>query len=424
MSFVKGLKCRECGREYPKEPLHVCEFCFGPLEVDYDYKAIQKAISREVIERRPFTMWRYRELLPLDEEPIIGLRVGGTPLLKADRLAKVLGVSELYIKNDAVNFPTLSFKDRVVSVALSKAKEFGFEVVACASTGNLANSVAALAATNGLKSYVFIPADLEQGKVLGTLIYGTHLIGIKGSYDEVNRLCSEIAGKYGWAFVNINIRPYYAEGSKTFGFEIAEQLGWRLPRHVVVPMAGGSLITKIWKAFQEMQKIGLIEKGECRIYGAQATGCAPITTAVKEQTDLIKPVRPQTIAKSLAIGNPADGFYALKTIRESGGWAEDVSDEEVIEGMKLLAETEGIFTETAGGVTVGVAKKLIEKRIIPKEESIVLSITGNGLKTQEAILGKVGLMQVINAKLNEFDSLVTKESLAENPKKTSGDDKK
>lgn len=422
MSFVKGLKCRECGREYPKEPLHVCEFCFGPLEVDYDYKGIQKALSRGVVERRPFTMWRYRELLPLDGEPTIGLRVGGTPLLKADRLAKALRVSELYIKNDAVNFPTLSFKDRVVSVALSKAKEFGFEVVACASTGNLANSVAALAATNGLQSYVFIPADLEQGKVLGTLIYGTHLIGIKGSYDEVNRLCSEIAGKYGWAFVNINIRPYYAEGSKTFGFEIAEQLGWRLPRHVVVPMAGGSLITKIWKAFQELQKIGLIEKGECRIYGAQATGCAPIATAVKEQTDLIKPVRPQTIAKSLAIGNPADGFYALKTIRESGGWAEDVSDEEVIEGMKLLAETEGIFTETAGGVTVGVAKKLIEKRIIPEEESIVLSITGNGLKTQEAILGKVGLTQVINAKLIEFDSLVTKESFAENPKKTPSED--
>jgi len=417
MSFVKGLKCRECGREYPKEPLHVCEFCFGPLEVDYDYRGIQKALSRKVIEQRPFTMWRYRELLPLDEEPMIGLRVGGTPLLKADRLAKVLGVSELYIKNDAVNFPTLSFKDRVVSVALSKAKEFGFQVVACASTGNLANSVAALAATNGLKSYVFIPSDLEQGKVLGTLIYGTNLIGIKGSYDEVNRLCSEIAGKYGWAFVNINIRPYYAEGSKTFGFEIAEQLGWRLPRHIVVPMAGGSLITKIWKAFQELQKIGLMEKGACRIYGAQATGCAPITTAVKEQTDLIKPVRPQTIAKSLAIGNPADGFYALKTIRESGGWAEDVSDEEIIEGMKLLAETEGIFTETAGGVTVGVAKKLIEKGIIPKEESIVLSVTGNGLKTQEAILGKVGRTQVINAKLNEFDSLVTKESLTENPKR-------
>jgi len=413
MSFVKGLKCRECGREYPKEPLHVCEFCFGPLEVDYDYPGIQRVLGREVIERRPFTMWRYRELLPLDEEPTIGLRVGGTPLIKADRLARALGVSELYIKNDAVNFPTLSFKDRVVSVALSKAKEFGFRVVACASTGNLANSVAALAATNGMKSYVFIPADLEQGKVLGTLVYGTHLIGIKGSYDEVNRLCSEIAGKYGWAFVNINIRPYYAEGSKTFGFEIAEQLGWRLPRHVVVPMAGGSLITKIWKAFQELQKVGLVPKGEPRIYGAQATGCAPITTAVKEKTDLIKPVKPHTIAKSLAIGNPADGFYALKTIRESGGWAEDVGDEEIVEAMRLLAETEGIFAETAGGVTLGVTKKLLEKKVIPKGESIVLSITGNGLKTQEAILGKVGATQVINARLNEFDHLIMKEGPGE-----------
>ncbi len=406
MSYAVGLKCRECGRKYPKEPWHVCEFCFGPLEVDYDYQAIKKVFSPKLMEKRPFTMWRYKELLPLDGEPSIGLWVGGTPLVKADRLAKVLGVAELYIKNDAVNFPTLSFKDRVVSVALSKAREFGFQVVACASTGNLANSVAALAATNGLKSYVFIPADLEQGKVLGTLIYGTNLIGIKGSYDDVNRLCSEIAGKYGWAFVNINIRPYYAEGSKTFGFEIAEQLGWRLPQHIVVPMAGGSLITKIGKAFQELQQLGLVEPTGCRIYGAQAAGCAPIVTAVKEKAELIKPVRPHTIAKSLAIGNPADGYYALKIIRESGGWAEDVSDEEIIAAMKLLAETEGIFTETAGGVTLGVTKKLIAQGRIPKDEKIVIAITGNGLKTQEALSGKVELTKVINAKLPEFDALL------------------
>ncbi len=406
MSYAVGLKCRECGRKYPKEPWHVCEFCFGPLEVDYDYQAIKKVFSPKLMEKRPFTMWRYKELLPLDGEPSIGLWVGGTPLVKADRLAKVLGVAELYIKNDAVNFPTLSFKDRVVSVALSKAREFGFQVVACASTGNLANSVAALAATNGLKSYVFIPADLEQGKVLGTLIYGTNLIGIKGSYDDVNRLCSEIAGKYGWAFVNINIRPYYAEGSKTFGFEIAEQLGWRLPQHIVVPMAGGSLITKIGKAFQELQQLGLVEPTGCRIYGAQAAGCAPIVTAVKEKAELIKPVRPHTIAKSLAIGNPADGYYALKAIRESGGWAEDVSDEEIIAAMKLLAETEGIFTETAGGVTLGVTKKLIAQGRIPKDEKIVIAITGNGLKTQEALSGKVELTKVINAKLPEFDALL------------------
>lgn len=406
MSYVLGLKCRECGRKYPKEPIHVCEFCFGPLEVDYDYAEIKKVLTRRMIAERPFTMWRYKELLPLDEEPHIGLWVGGTPLIQADRLAKALGVSKLYLKNDGVNFPTLSFKDRVVSVALSKAREFGFQVVACASTGNLANSVAALAATNNLKSYVFIPADLEQGKVLGTLIYGTNLIGIKGTYDEVNRLCSEIAGKYGWAFVNINIRPYYAEGSKTFGFEVAEQLGWQLPQHIVVPMAGGSLITKIGKAFHELQQLGLVEPATCRIYGAQAAGCAPIVTAVKEKTDLIKPVRPHTIAKSLAIGNPADGYYALKTIRDSGGWAEEVSDEEIIEAIKLLAETEGIFTETAGGVTLGVAKKLISQGRIPKDEKIVVAITGNGLKTQEALQGKVELNKVINAKLTEFDALL------------------
>lgn len=406
MSFAIGLKCRECGRKYEHEPIHVCEFCFGPLEVDYDYQGIKKILSPSLMAQRPFTMWRYRELLPLEKEPKIGLWVGGTPLIKADRLAEGLGVSELYIKNDGVNFPTLSFKDRVVSVALSKAREFGFQTVACASTGNLANSVAALATTNGLKSYVFIPADLEQGKVLGTLIYGTNLIGIKGSYDEVNRLCSEIAGKYRWAFVNINIRPYYAEGSKTFGFEIAEQLGWRLPKHVIVPMAGGSLITKIWKAFQELQKIGLVPLAECRLYGAQAAGCSPIVTAVKEKAELIKPVRPQTIAKSLAIGNPADGYYALKTIRESGGWAEEVSDDEIIAAIKLLAETEGIFTETAGGVTLGVTKKLINQGVIPKDESIVVSITGNGLKTQEALQGRVTFRQIINPKLSEFDALV------------------
>lgn len=406
MSFVIGLKCRECGRKYEKEPIYVCEFCFGPLEVDYDYQGIKQNFSKSLLEHRPFTMWRYRELLPLDQEPKIGLWTGGTPLLKADRLAKALGVSDLYFKNDAVNFPTLSFKDRVVSVALSQAREFGFQVVACASTGNLANSVAALAATNGLKSYVFIPADLEQGKVLGTLIYGTNLIGIKGSYDEVNRLCSEIAGKYGWAFVNINIRPYYAEGSKTFGFEIAEQLGWQLPQHIIVPMAGGSLITKIGKAFHELQQLGLVDPAICRIYGAQAAGCAPIVTAVKEKADLIKPVQPRTIAKSLAIGNPADGYYALQTIRESGGWAEEVSDEEIIAAMRLLAETEGIFTETAGGVTLGVTQKLIAQGRIPKDEKIVVAITGNGLKTQEALYGKVKLTKVIQAKLTEFDALL------------------
>jgi len=405
MTYIKSLKCKECSREYSISPVHVCEFCFGPLEVVYDYEKIKESLTREKIEARPKSMWRYRELLPLNNDPSVGMNVGYTPLIRAERLAKALGVKELYLKNDAVNHPTLSFKDRVVSVALSKAKEFGFRIVACASTGNLANSVAALAAAGGLESYIFVPYDLEQGKILGTLVYGTNLIGIKGSYDEVNRLCSEIAENYGWAFVNINIRPFYAEGSKTFGFEIAEQLGWRVPHHVVVPMAGGSLITKIWKGFKELEQIGLLDGVNTKIHGAQASGSNPITSALKEGIDWIKPQKPKTVAKSLAIGNPADGHYALKTIRESGGWGEDVTDEEVIEGMKLLAQTEGIFTETAGGVTVGVTKKLIEQGVIPKNESILISITGNGLKTQEAIQDRVGHPVIIDARLSEFKNI-------------------
>lgn len=409
MSYVKGLKCRECGKEYPKEALHVCELCFGPLEVDYNYEKIKKVLTKETILKRAPNMWRYKELLPIDGEPSVGFDVGYTPLIRAKNLEKILGVKELYLKNDAVNYPTLSFKDRVVAVAISKAREFGFKVVACASTGNLANSVAANAAACSMESYVFIPSDLEQTKIMGTLVYGTNVIGIKGNYDEVNRLCSEIAGKYGWAFVNINIRPYYAEGSKAFGYEIVEQLGWRVPKHIVVPMAGGSLITKIWKAFNEFHKLGFIDKLDTRVYGAQASGCAPIVTAVKEGTDLIKPVRPKTIAKSLAIGNPADGYYSARVMRDSGGWGEDVSDDEIIEAMKLLAETEGIFAETAGGVTLGVTKKLIEQGRIPKNESIVISITGNGLKTQEALQDKIGSPKIINARLSEFDELIKKE---------------
>ncbi len=405
MNYTIGLKCRECKREYPISPIHVCEFCFGPLEVIYDYEKIKKSLTRGKIEGRPKSMWRYRELLPLNGDPNVGTDVGFTPLIRSEGLARALGVKELYLKNDAVNHPTLSFKDRVVSVALSKAREFGFHIVACASTGNLANSVAALAAAGGLQSYIFVPYDLEQGKILGTLIYGTKLIGVKGSYDEVNRLCSEIAENYGWAFVNINIRPFYAEGSKTFGYEIAEQLGWKVPQHVIVPMAGGSLITKIWKGFKEFESIGLLDEVPTKIYGAQASGSNPIVAAFKAGVDWIKPQRPQTIAKSLAIGNPADGYYALKTIRDSGGYAEDVTDEEIIEGMKLLAQTEGIFTETAGGVTVGVTKKLIEQGIIPRDESILISITGNGLKTQEAIQDRVGRPLIIDAKLSDFEKV-------------------
>ncbi len=405
MSYVRGLKCRECGNEYPKQPTHVCELCFGPLEVVYDYEGIKKVLTREVIASRLPNMWRYKELLPIDNDPTVGRQVGYTPLRRANRLARILGVEELYIKNDAVNYPTLSFKDRVVSVALSKAREFGFKTVACASTGNLANSVAANAAAADMESYVFIPYDLEATKVLGSMIYGTNLIGIRGTYDEVNRLCSEIAGKYNWAFVNINMRPYYAEGSKSMGYEIVEQLGWKTPKHVIVPMASGSLLTKIDKAFAEMEKIGLISSHESKIYGAQATGCSPISTSVKNGWDFFKPVKPNTIAKSLAIGNPADGYYAARTIKSTGGWSEDVSDEEVISAIRLLAETEGIFAETAGGVTLGVAKKLIEQGRIPKNESIVLCITGNGLKTQEAIVDKLGTPPTIHPSLKEFEEL-------------------
>jgi threonine synthase len=409
-TFFSNLKCRECGRLYQKEAIHICEYDFGPLEASYDYDAIRQSISREIFAARPNSMWRYRELLPIDGTPTVGAEVGFTPLVRTDRLARALGVSELYVKNDTVNYPTHSFKDRVVSVALSRARELGFTVVACASTGNLANSVAANAAAAGLRSYVLIPADLEQSKVLGSLVYGTNVIGIHGPYDQVNRLCSEIAGKYGWGFVNVNLRPYYAEGSKSMGFEIAEQLGWRLPRHTVVPMASGSLLTKIHKAYREFIQTGILQEQPFSIHGAQASGCAPISEAMKKRVEIVKPVpKPQTIVKSLAIGTPADGYYAIRTMKETGGHAEDVGDDDVVEGIRLLAETTGIFAETAGGVTVACAKKLIESGKIPRHESIVLCITGHGLKTQEAVQGRCGEPRLIKPSLREFESLVAGE---------------
>jgi len=410
---MKSLKCRECGSEYDLSARHVCEFDFGPLEVDYDYARIGKTISREKILSRPQSMWRYRELLPVSKEPTVGLQVGFTPLVKADRLAKRLGIRELWIKNDTVNYPTLSFKDRVVSVALSRARELGFDTVACASTGNLANSVAANAASAGLTAYVFIPHNLEKGKVLNSLIYKPEVIAIKGHYDEVNRLCAEIAGKFPWAFVNVNMRPYYAEGSKSMGFEIMEQLGWQIPQHTVVCMASGSLLTKIHKSYKEFTQLGLVEEKDFTIHGAQATGCSPITTAQKAGRDFFKPVKPDTIAKSLAIGTPADGFYALKVMKETGGHGDDVTDDEIREGIRLLAECEGIFAETAGGVTVGVAKKLIASGKIPKDDSAVLCITGNGLKTLDAIDGHAGETKEIGPRLREFEAL-----LDESQKKT------
>lgn len=404
--FMKALKCRECGREYPLEATHVCEFDFGPLEVAYDYPRIKKSLTRKRVEARPQNMWRYRELLPVAGEPTVGFQVGHTPLIKADRLAKRLGIRELWIKNDTVNYPSLSFKDRVVSVALSRSVELGFKTVACASTGNLANSVAANAASAGLEAYVFIPADLEHSKIVNSLVYGANVIGIKGHYDEVNRLCAEIAGKYGWAFVNVNMRPYYAEGSKSMGFEIMEQLGWSIPKHTVIPMASGSLLTKIHKSYQEFIKLGLVPEQKWSVHGAQATGCSPISAAQKAGLDFFKPVKPDTIAKSLAIGTPADGFYALRVMKETGGHSEDVTNDEIREGIRLLAEYEGIFAETAGGVTVGVAKKLIAQGKIPANDSAVLCITGNGLKTIDAVEKHVGSPREIRPSLREFESLL------------------
>jgi threonine synthase len=406
-ALTKGLKCRECGSPYEHGPQHVCELCFGPLEVDYDYDAIKQVLTREAIASRPPTMWRYAELLPVTDVDLAAPAVGFTPLVKADRLAKRLGVREVWVKNDAVCFPTLSFKDRVVAVAIAKAKEFGFETIACASTGNLANAVAAAGAAAGMPAYIFIPYDLERHKILGTLVYGAKVIGIRGTYDEVNRLCAEIGDKYKFGFANINLRPYYAEGSKTLAFEAAEQMGWRTPDHVVAPMAGGSLITKIRKAWKELSLIGLLDQ-PCRtkIHGAQATGCAPIVEAVRAGRELIKPVKqPDTIARSLAIGNPADGFYAVQTMTATGGYGAATTDDEIVAAMRLLAETEGIFTETAGGVTVGAAIKLIEEGRIGKDDSVLLCITGQGLKTMDPLVDVLTPPQVIAPKLSEFDAI-------------------
>lgn len=408
MSFVNGLKCRECGREYPIEPIYVCEFCFGPLEVVYDYSKIKKILTRDKIQSRPQNLWRYRELLPLETEVTDAFYTGFTPLIKADNLAKFLGIKELYIKDDTVTHPTLSFKDRVVAVALAKAKEFNFDTVACASTGNLAHSVSAQGAKTGFKRFIFIPANLEQSKIIASLVYEPNLIAVDGNYDEVNRLCSEVANKYHWAFVNINIRPFYAEGSKTHGHEIVEQLGWRTPDNIVVPCASGSLMTKIWKSFREMVKVGLIEDFKTKVFAAQATGCSPIVTAIKQNIDVIKPVKPDTVAKSLAIGNPADGFYAVQVVNESGGFGEDVSDDEIIDSMKLLARTEGIFAETAGGVTLASAIKLIKQGYIDKDSLTVLCITGNGLKTQEALDGRMVKPHYIKPNLAAFEETLKK----------------
>ncbi len=390
------LRCRECGKTWGNQPRSICDDCFSPLEVSYDYDVVRAEFTREKISQRAPNMWRYSELLPLPENYKPSLSVGFTPLLSAPRLGEQFGTRKLFLKNDAVCLPTLSFKDRVVAVALSQARAFGFDTVSCSSTGNLANSVAAQAARNG-------SADLEPAKILGTQVYGARVVRIAGSYDQVNRLCSQIADEHCWGFVNVNLRPYYAEGSKTVGFEIAEQLGWRLPDNVVVPMAGGSLITKIKKAFDELIALGLVDAKPVKFFGAQATGCSPISTAVKAGRPEIEPQKPATIARSLAIGNPADGHYAIKVITNSGGWSEDVSDPEVVESIQLLAESEGVFTETAGGVTVGCARTLYHDGRISPDETTVLCITGNGLKTTDALAGAYESEAAIAPKLVEFE---------------------
>ena len=383
-SPVRGLQCRECGELYPAEARHVCEQCFGPLEVVYDYDAVGERVSRESINSGPPNLWRYKALLPIEGERVVNSHTGFTPLVRAENLGRELGLRNLWVKNDTVN-PTFSFKDRPVSIASTKALEFGFDTLACASTGNLAGSVAAHAAKAGIRACIFIPADLEPSKITGAAVYEPILVAVDGNYDDVNRLCSEVGDQYRWAFVNINMRPYYSEGSKTLAFEVAEQLGWELPDRVIVPIASASLFTKIHKGFQELQKIGLVGSGTVRMVGAQAEGCSPVVQAYRAGTFAVRPVRPNTIVKSLAIGNPADGYYALKIVQETGGALDSVTDEEVVEGIRLLARSEGIFAETAGGVTIGVLKKLAAAGQVDPDERIVAYVTGNGLKTPDAV---------------------------------------
>ena len=402
MSFATSLLCRECGNETELAPVNACDFCFGPMEVTYDYDALRGRVTRERIEAGPKSIWRYIDLLPVDGEFVVDLGVGFTPLVRADNLARRLGMRELWIKNDTHN-PTWSFKDRVVAVASSRARQFEFDTLACASTGNLANSVAAHAARAGLRAVVFIPHDLEVGKIVGSAVYRPTIIAVNGSYDDVNRLCSELADNRWWAFVNINVRPYYAEGSRTLGFEVVEQLGWRAPAQCVVPMASGALFVKIHKGISELAQLGLIEETPVKMVGAQAAGCSPISTAWAAGTTNIRPVKPATIAKSLAIGNPADGFYALKTMEQSGGAGVTATDAEIVEAIGLLAECEGIFAETAGGVTIAGLRNALDQGLLDPERSTVAFITGGGLKTVEAVEEALAPPIAVDASVSSFE---------------------
>jgi len=402
VSALLGLQCHLCKTMFPAEALYVCDKCLGPLEPVYDYRAIR--LTREEIERRPKNLWRYRELLPIVGRPRTGFNSGFTPLVRCDRLAVHLGVSELYIKDDSVNHPTLSYKDRVVSVAATRAIELGFQVLACASTGNLANSVAAHAARLGVDCCVFIPDNLEAGKLLGSAIFNPTILAIAGNYDDVNRLCTQVADRYGWGFVNINLRSYYAEGAKTYGFEIVEQLDWRYPRHVVAPVAGGTLLPRIVRGLRELREIGLVDGDLPRVYAAQAAGCAPVVRALEAGLDYPEPVRPDTIAKSIAIGNPADGYQVVQTVKSTGGSGAAVSDAQIIEAIQLLAQTEGIFTEPAGGTTLAATIDLVKRGVIPRDESIVVCVTGNGYKTSEVVAGKLVEPVRLTRAFKDFES--------------------
>jgi len=402
VSAFIGLQCHVCKAAFPALATYVCDKCLGPLEPVYDYGAI--TLTREEIERRPKNIWRYRELLPITGEPQTGFHSGFTPLVRCSRLAERLGLSELYIKDDSVNHPTLSYKDRVVAVAATRAVELGLDVLACASTGNLANSVAAHAARLGLECCVFIPDNLEAGKVLGSAIFGPTILAIAGNYDDVNRLCTQVADRLGWGFVNINLRSYYAEGAKTYGFEIVEQLGWRFPQHVVSPVAGGTLLPRIARGFRELRQIGLVTGELPRIHAAQAAGCAPVVNALESGAEHPEPVRPDTIAKSIAIGNPADGYQVLQTVRGTGGAGAAVNDSEIVAAIRLLAETEGIFTEPAGGTTLAGTIELIKRGVIGPDESVVVCVTGNGYKTSEVVAGQLVEPVRLSRAFKEFEA--------------------
>ena len=403
MSFVAGLRCKECGSQYRAGKQFVCTDCFGPLEVGYDYDGIARSTSRDAVAQRPHNLWRYRELLPIEGEPATGFQSGFTPLVRATRLAQAIGLEELYLKDDSVNHPTLSYKERVVSVAVTRALELGYETVACASTGNLANSVAAHSARLGLRCFVFIPDSVEPAKIIGSGVYRPQIVRIRGNYDDVNRLCSEIGSLYPWGFVNVNLRPYYTEGAKTLGFEVAEQLGWRLPQHTILPTAGGTLLPKVFKAYQELKTLGWAT-GDSKIYAAQAAGCAPVIQALHAGTKEIRPVKPNTIAHSIAIGNPADGPYVLDCVRATGGWGESATDEEILQAIHLLAETEGIFGEPAAGTTLAVCRKLVEQGRIPRHESVVVGITGNGYKATDSIVARLNGAVVLSSSLKDFQA--------------------